>query len=270
VSTPREPARTSAASEGREWSARAAAWARHWGDLARPAFEAVAGATCIGVGTRLLDVGCGSGEFCRLAVAHGADVSGIDAGEGMIEIARRLVPAADLRVGAMESLPWNKETFDVITGFNAFQFAADMIIALREAKRVARPGGQVVICNWARPQDPGLSTVFGRLRELEPPVELDSPQSDAPAIGDPGVLEALARNAALVPRQADEVDVPYLTPDYPTLEQALLDGAGFRSALERTGEKAIRKTIIDAAAPFRQPDGSYVVPNTFRYIIAQA
>ena len=54
----------------------------------------------------MLDVGCGSGEFCGLAAARGAVVSGIDAAEGMIEAARRLVLDGDFRVGAMERLPW--------------------------------------------------------------------------------------------------------------------------------------------------------------------
>jgi ubiquinone/menaquinone biosynthesis C-methylase UbiE len=103
-----------------------------------PAFEAVADATGISPGTRVLDIGCGSGEFSGLASARGALVSGIDAAEGMIEIARRLAPGADLRVGAMERLPWDEDTFDVVAWFNAFQFAADMVVALREAKRVAR------------------------------------------------------------------------------------------------------------------------------------
>jgi len=55
----------------------------------------VAGDRCsarIGKGTCVLDVGCGSGEFCRLAYAIGAHVSGIDAAEAMIELARVAVP----------------------------------------------------------------------------------------------------------------------------------------------------------------------------------
>ncbi len=48
-----EPAPTSAASEGPEWSARPTAWAESWGEFALPAFEAVADATGIGASTRL-------------------------------------------------------------------------------------------------------------------------------------------------------------------------------------------------------------------------
>jgi SAM-dependent methyltransferase len=202
--------------------------------------------------------------------ARGAEVSGIDAAEGMIQIARRLVPAADLRVGAMERLPWDEDTFDVVAGFNAFQFAANMIVALREAKRVARPGGKVAICNWGRSQDRELSAVLGPLRELQPPPPPAPPQPDPPPIAEPGALEELARDVGLDPGHTGDVDVPYRTPDYAKLERALLAGAGFRSTIEHSGEEAVKRTIIDAAAPFRQPDGSYLFRNKFTYVIANA
>jgi ubiquinone/menaquinone biosynthesis C-methylase UbiE len=111
----------------------------------------VADATGIGAGTRVLDVGCGSGELLSLAAGRGGVVSGLDAAEGHD---RDRLPAADLHVGPMERLPGDDDTFDVVTGFNAFQFAADMVVALREAARVARGGGLVAVCNWSPPAGP--------------------------------------------------------------------------------------------------------------------
>ena len=172
----------------------------------------------------MLDVGCGSGEFCRLAATRGAAASGIDAAEGLIEMARRIVPGANLHIGPMESLPWDDDSSDVVTGFNAFQFAADMIAALKEAKRVARPGGQVAICNWSRPEASGLVAIMRALRELQPPPLPGARQPDPPAIGEPGVLEALALEAGLKPGKASEVDVPFEAPDEETLVRALLAG----------------------------------------------
>jgi ubiquinone/menaquinone biosynthesis C-methylase UbiE len=56
-----------------------------------------------------------------------------------------------------------------------------MIGALREAKRVARPGGQVAICNWSRPQDRELSAILGPLRQLQPrPAPCPPPQHTTP------------------------------------------------------------------------------------------
>jgi trans-aconitate methyltransferase len=92
---------------------------------------------------RIVDLG----HFGLAAAARGAEVCGIDAAKGMIEIARWRVPGAHLRIGAIERLPWREDSFDVISGFNAFQFAADIFVALGGAERIARAGGRVAIGN---------------------------------------------------------------------------------------------------------------------------
>ena len=206
---------------------------------------AVADAAGIGPGVRVLDVGCGSGEMCALAADRGAVVSGIDAAEGMIALARRRAPAADLRVGPMERLPWPDGVFDVVTGFNAFQFAASLEGALAEARRVTRPGGVVAICGWGALADRDLAAVYAALSESAP--------------SDPAPYDLAA--AGLEPVSEGEVDVPYESPDLATLERAIVDGAGF---------EASRDAVAEAAAPFRRPDGSYRFENRFRYVIATA
>jgi SAM-dependent methyltransferase len=97
------------------WTERAQAWARHWPRLSEPARAAVAEATGIAAGTRVLDAGCGSGEFCALALSLGARVSGIDASEGMLAVARGRAPGADLRAGDIQRLPYGDGAFDVVT-----------------------------------------------------------------------------------------------------------------------------------------------------------
>ena len=78
-----------------------------------------------------------------IAAARGAAVSGFDAAEAMLAIARERVPAGDFRVADLEAMPFSDASFDVVTGFNAFQFAGDPVRALSEARRVARPGDRV-------------------------------------------------------------------------------------------------------------------------------
>jgi SAM-dependent methyltransferase len=256
---------TTAGVEGPEWSAKAALWAELWAHLADPARAVLADATAIGTGTRLLDIGCGSGEFCAQAAARGATVSGIDAAEGMIEIARRRLPRADLRVGPMEELPWDDDSFDVVSAINAFQFAADFGGALAEARRVARPGGHVAICNWARRRE--VCTVLDALNDLLPP---EPAGPERPRVREPGVLERLAREAGLEPERAGEVDVPYEAPDQATLERALLIDAEMLGAIDAVGEEEARRVVLDATARSRRPDGSYRFENRFRYLIARA
>ena len=238
-----------------DWSARAEAWATHWARLADPARVALLDAADVGPGTRLLDIGCGSGELCAAAAERGAVVAGIDAAEGMIAIARRRVPDGDLRVGAIDTLPWADATFDLVTAVNALQFADDFMDALREAARVARPGGVVAVCNWGRRAD---STLFSVYDQIDPPDDDTAPR---PAIGEPGALEERARAAGLEPVTATEVDVPWEAPDLATLVEAIVAGAGF---------EATHTAIARAAAPFRRSDGSYRFENRFRYLIARA
>jgi ubiquinone/menaquinone biosynthesis C-methylase UbiE len=76
--------------------------------------------SAFGAGTAILDVGCGSGGFCALAAARGAAVHGLDANPVEVERARDRVHGGEFRVGFMEDLPWPDDTFDAVTGFNAF------------------------------------------------------------------------------------------------------------------------------------------------------
>ncbi|WP_028061751.1 class I SAM-dependent methyltransferase [Candidatus Solirubrobacter pratensis] len=232
-----------------DWGERAEAWSAHWTRLSEPARAAVADAAGIGAGTRVLDAGCGTGEFCAQALALGARVSGIDASEGMLALARRRAPEADLRVGDIARLPYDDDAFDVVTAFNAVQFADDIPAAIAELARVGRT---VAICNWGGKRD--LAVMFNA-------VSVPSPRRDAlPRLSDPGVLEELMRAAGLAPQATADVPTPYEVPDLATLVVALRDGSGFELATE--------DRVREAAAPYRRADGSYRFENRFRYVVA--
>jgi ubiquinone/menaquinone biosynthesis C-methylase UbiE len=98
----------------------------------------------------LLDTGGGAGMFLRLAADRGAEVHGLDASQGLLAHARGRVPGAPLVEGELEQLPYADASFDVVTGFNSFQYAARPAVALAKARRVARPGGHVLLLNCAR------------------------------------------------------------------------------------------------------------------------
>jgi ubiquinone/menaquinone biosynthesis C-methylase UbiE len=134
----------SASRWGPLWGARPEDWALTE-DMQLPTYEAALERTGLERGWRVLDVGCGAAAFLRLVADRGALPHGIDASEKLIELARTRLPDADLHVGEMEQLPWEDDSFDLVTGFNSFFFADDIVAALREAGRVAKPGAAVVI-----------------------------------------------------------------------------------------------------------------------------
>jgi SAM-dependent methyltransferase len=215
-----------------------------------PAWEAVADSTGIGPGTRVLDVGCGSGGFSELAAARGAVVHGIDTRADRIAEARRRIPAGDFRVELMERLPWPEGTFDVVTGFNAFQYALDVELALTEACRVAA-GGRVAICKYGRPGD---NEFFAFLEALDPQGRRLEQLAGHDAVG-----RAIQRLGLVVTATGDVASTMSL-PDHGALEAAL------SSAGARIGAPA---QLLIAAAPYRQADGSYRFDNRLRYWIVR-
>jgi SAM-dependent methyltransferase len=250
-----------------DWGVNAAIWDRHWGRMADPARVAIADRTSIGPGMRLLDMGCGTGEFCALAIERGAEAAGIDGAEGMIEVARRKLDRADLRVGRIEELPWGDDSFDVVTGVNSFQFAAERVAGFREAKRVTRPGGLVATCVWGPRERNDLIAIIAALAALDPD---SGPDDRGPGLGEPGVMEGLAREANLDPVESGDVEIAYEVAD----REELLAASEFDVALlglrDKVDAELIEGTILATAAPQRRPDGSYRFDNIFRWLISRA
>ena len=135
-------------------------------------------------GQRVLDIGCGVGAFLRLIADRGAHPHGLDASEALLEVSRKRLPHADLRLGDMEALPYEDDTFDLVTGFNSFFFANDIVTALREAGRVAKPGAAVVIQVWGPHERNDLEAMKEIARPFMPPRPVDarpSPTTQSPA-----------------------------------------------------------------------------------------
>ena len=139
---------------GKEQAELWAPGARDWSDynepMCTPFYAAVLDATAVGAGTRLLDVGCGGGFALLLAARRGATVTGLDATAALLDIARERVPAASLVVGDLEDpLPFDPGSFDVITAFNAIQYAADPVAAVKNMSQLVPPGGSIACWSGA-------------------------------------------------------------------------------------------------------------------------
>ncbi len=222
----------------------------------------------IWAGRRVLDIGCGSGVFLRAAADRGADVSGIDASEELIAIARGRVPEGELRVGELQSLPYDDDAFDVVTGFNSFFFAADMVAALREAGRVAAPGAPVLIQVWGRPDRCDLDAIHPVLGRFLPPPDPNAVRGSA--LWEPGLLEQLAGEAGLEPEGTFDVSWAYGFADDEALYLALTSAGGVRHAIgPERGDEALR-TLVDALAHRRDAGGAYRLENEWHYLVARA
>jgi SAM-dependent methyltransferase len=254
-----------AAAQASLWGMRARDWAEVQEILYIPLFETVLRQTGVGSGTAVLDVGCGSCFYCQMAANRGAQVSGLDAADLLLDIARERVPQADFRSGEMENLPYADGTFDVVTGFNSFQFAANPVNALKEARRVLRPGGRLAIAIWGKPEETGPIPYFNALSSFLPPPPPGSPGPFALSMD--GALEALVTQAGMLPGKIQVVDCPWNYPDENTLLRGLLSPAPAIRAVQQAGEAAVREAILKALAPFKTASGGYAIQNIARYMI---
>ena len=270
TTSPNGNARLSPAAEtnGQLWGGKARAWAELQEPISRPLYVAALERARVGSGTAYLDVGCGAGTAASVAAERGAKVSGLDASEALLAIARDRTRAGDFRLGELEALPFPAESFDVITGFNSFQFAMRPIGALEEARRVARPGARIIIATWGRPEDTQAAAVLAALRPLLP-----APPPGAPgpfALSDEGALRKLARDAGLSPVEVTDVECPFVYPDLTTALRGLSASGVAVKAATLAGEDAVTRANTEMLVPFKKADGSYRIENKFRYLLATA
>lgn len=154
-------------------------------------------AVAIKPGNRVLDVACGTGAVTRelvTRVGSAGQVSAIDLAPGMVAIARRKAPTADIREGNAQALPWPDASFDAVVCQFGLMFFADRVQAVREMLRVLAPGGRLAISTWA-------------------------PLADTPAYADElALIERIAGPAAGVPLRA-----PFALSDRAELARLLVE-----------------------------------------------
>lgn len=259
-------ASSTAEANGRLWGARARNWAEAQEGQCAAAYHAVLDHAGVGPGARHLDVGCGAGMAAMLSAQRGAAVAGIDAAATLLAIARERTPTGAFHHGDLEALPFDDDAFDLVTGFNSFQYAADPARALREAGRVARPCGMVAIMTWGDPAGMEASSLVAALKPLLP-----APPPGAPgpfALSDETALRAFAAAAGLTPGAVFDVDTHWAYPDEATALRGLGSAGVAVRAVEHSGEAAFIAAHRAALAPFRQPDGGFRIGACFRCLVA--
>ena len=150
----------------------------------------------VGVGGRVLDVGCGPGALTAELVRRlgPAAVTAVDPSEAFVAAARARQPGVDVRSASAEALPFEDDSFDAALASLVVHFMRDPVAGLREMARVTRPDGVVAASVWDHAGDRTPLAVFWRAaRELAPNVHDESDLAGARA----GHLGELMRDAGL-------------------------------------------------------------------------
>jgi SAM-dependent methyltransferase len=250
------------------WGTRARDWSELQEGQHRDAYVSVLDRLAVGHGISLLDVGCGSGMAAQMAATRGAAASGIDASDALLAIARERTPGGDFRVGEIEDLPFADGSFDVVTGFNSFQYAANVGAALQEARRVVRATGAVAMMTWGPPDGMPAASIVAALRPLMPPPPPGAPGPFALS-GEVTLRDLVAANGLDVEFVGD-VQTAFAYPDLETGIRALNSSGVAERACRHAGVEAVEAAHRTALMPFVEVVGGRVrVPAVFRYVIAR-
>ncbi len=122
-------------------------------------------------GQRVLDVACGTGAVTRVAaraVGEKGRVTGMDLGAHMLSVATTVPHDNGAKIrwtqGDATALPFADDLFDIVLCAQGYMFFPDRVQALREAFRVAVPGGRVALAVWATPDNnPYFSAMYAGL-----------------------------------------------------------------------------------------------------------
>jgi SAM-dependent methyltransferase len=255
------------ASERRAWAGQADAYAGSFAKLCAYTVPQLLDAAGVTAGTRVLDVGTGSGTVAAAACGRGAKVTAVDAEPSMVAVAARAAPGADVRLAALPELPFAEGEFDAVVGNFVLNHVGRPRTALGELRRVMRPGGRIAITIWAVPAAAGQA-LLGRAVQaagVARPAHLPAldPDDDFPRT-EQG-LAALLAAAGLT-----EVGCDILRWDHRTTLEEWWSGpaAGVATIgqIVRSQSAAvvasIREQLEALCAEFVDPDGVLVLPHT--------
>jgi SAM-dependent methyltransferase len=253
--------------QGRLWSTAPQYWAQHFEPGFMPMYKNVLNQLQLSDELSLLDAGCGSGLFSSLAIESGAEVTGIDAAPGLLELARRRNPQNNFMEEDLEDLPFPEDSFDVVTGFNSFQYAGDFEKALLEAKRVLRPGGQLVIGIWAKPEMSDATVILKAIGSLLPPPPAGTPGPFA--LSEDGKMESILDKAGMELVYKDTVPCPYLYYNLSDGVRSFMGTGPAAAAMLVNEKKLVELTIARAFHQFRVVDDMHFLQNHFLVFIAK-
>jgi SAM-dependent methyltransferase len=253
--------------QGKLWSVAPQYWAQHFEPWFLPMYKKVLEQLKLTDEYLLLDAGCGSGLFSSLAINEGAEVIGVDAAPGLLELARRRNPKHNFLEEDLESLPFAENSFHVVAGFNSFQYAGNFENALTEAKRVLKPGGRLVIGIWDKPEMSDATYVLKSIGALLPPLPPGTPGPFA--LSEDGKIEKTFEHIGLNLAYKTRVACPFLYASLADGIKSFMGTGPAAAAMNNRDEKTVEETIARALQPFHEADDLHFLQNHFLVFIAE-
>jgi len=234
-------------------------------------------------GQRLLELAAGIGETGFLAaelIEPGGVLVSSDGAEAMVEQARARAEQLGLtnvefRPVDLEWIDGRTAEFDGVLCRWGYMFAVDREAALRETRRVLRPGGRVALATWTEPaRNPWAMVVREALYDAGLIDALEPPSPSPFDLSTPELVGALLEDAGFAEIETAELELsfPYAGAiDYFSEAVALVRPlADLVAELNERQLKDLRERLEQKAAPYAHADGSFSLPGVALVAAAEA
>ena len=182
----------------RRWDAAAVGWEAEREAVTAfgaPVAEALVAGLAISPGKTVLDLAAGTGDVTEALAQGGAHVISTDISPVMVEAARRRgIPDVEHRVMDMQAIDLPDSSVDGVVSRYGYMLVPDPALALRETRRVLKPGGRLAFATWAPAKRNPWATAYGPV--LVERGLLEPPKPDEPGqffLGEPARIEELVR-----------------------------------------------------------------------------
>jgi SAM-dependent methyltransferase len=252
--------------QGQLWSAAPRDWAELQEPFCRPLWQDALSVLGVKAGMRFLDAGCGGGGACVLAAALGSEVTGVDASNALLAIARERLPQSESVHGDLAQLPFPSGYFDAALAANSVIFVEDIRQPMCELHRVLRPGGRLAVTSWGKPEHVEMRVVFAAVA---------SAMTQRPPGGGPfawsadGALANLLTEAGLkvIAEGGSQCDFHYS--NFDAFWRAQSSAGNYQPALQAVGADRLRQIVGAAVRAYTQADGTIVLRNVYRWTAGQ-
>ena len=254
-----------AAFEHATWSRCAPGYEDGFAVLTRGAVDPLLDRAGVTAGTKVLDLGTGTGVAVAAILERGASVVGIDFSETMIAEARRILPQVDFRVASAETLPFDDGSFDAVVANGVLHHLAEPDRALEEAHRVLAREGRIACTVWAEPETlEAFGVFFAAVEEQAGGAEL--PHGPLFGVTDRETLSSLFVDAGFADVSIERVPTTWRMDSI----DALLRAFGTWAQLDtfpKDLQSAIEASVRSAASAYDTGDG-VEIPNPMLLIAA--
>jgi SAM-dependent methyltransferase len=213
----------------------------------------------------VLDLAGGTGDLVEALAGRVERIVATDLSTVMVEAARkRGIANAEHRTMDMQAIDLPDASVDAVVSRFGYMLVPDPTLALRETRRVLRPGGRLAFATWAPAKRNPWATAYG-------PVLIERGLQEPPAPGEPGQfalsepdeIDALVRTAGFAEIEVNEVPVEYRFDSWDEYRRVITSLAASLRATLGELEAGVRAEVDEAArkrlAPFRGEAG-YVIP----------